>query len=213
MKYSPSKNGFYTEEMHGENIPEDAVEVSVERYAELMNGQAVGKIISYAFSADGDTGALVGSVTIGCAVGYGGAISEVEGDPTYVDDDYVENDYQAHDGNVAVLGPGDVGYSVPVEAVNDDGLNLLGGLRPADVISNYAVVNDAGAQAGAVSAGIAISAVAKDVADSVKNVLKNVPTQLQFTLKPVTGGPFENEYDIDVSALKVPAMIDLEAAS
>ena len=53
----------------------------------------------------------------------------------------------------------------------------------------------------------------KDVADSVKNALKTVPTQLQFTLKPVTGGPFVNEYDIDVSPLKVPAMINLEAAS
>jgi len=57
------------------------------------------------------------------------------------------------------------------------------------------------------------SSVAKDVADGVKNLLKTVPTQLQFTLKPVTGGPFENEYNIDVSGLKVPAMIDLEAAS
>ena len=30
-------------------------------------------------------------------------------------------------------------------------------------------------------------------------------------MKPVNGGPFENEYDIDVSALKVPAIIDLQA--
>lgn len=179
----------------------------------LPGGQAVGKIISYAFGADGGTGVLIGSVTMGCAVGYGGAISEVEGAPAYVDDDYVENDYQAHEGNVVVLGPGDVGYSVPVEAVNDDGLDLLRGLRLADVMSNYAVINNAGVQAGAVSAGIIASSIAKDVAENIKNVLKTVPTQLQFTLKPVTGGPFENEYDIDVSTLKVPAMIDLEAAS
>jgi hypothetical protein len=178
----------------------------------LPGVQAVGKVIAYAFSVDGATGALIGSVTIGCAVGYGGAISEAEGDPTYVDDDYVENDYQAHEGNVLVLGSGDVGYSVPIDAVNDDGLDLLGGLRLADVMSNYMVVNNAMMQAGAIGAGMAISSVAKDVADGVKNVLKTVPTQLRFTLKPVTGGPFESEYDIDVSALKVPAMIDLEAS-
>ena len=83
------------------------------------------------FSVDGDSGAMIGSVTIGCAVGYGGAIEQVDGEPVYVDDDYVENDYQAHDGNVVVLGPGDVGYSVPIDAVNDDGLDLLGGLRRA----------------------------------------------------------------------------------
>ena len=64
------------------------------------------------------------------------------GEPTYVEDDYVENDYQAYEGNVVVLGPGDVGYSVPIDAVNDDGLDLVGGLRLADVMSNYTVVND-----------------------------------------------------------------------
>jgi len=179
----------------------------------LPGGQAVGKVISYAFSVDGAIGALTGSVTVGCAVGYGGAINEVEGDPTYVDDDYVENDYQSHVGNVVVLGPGDVGYSVPIDAVDDDRLNLLGGLRPADVISNYAVVNNAAMQVAAVSAEMAISPVAKNVAESVKNTLKNMPTKLEFTLKPVRGGPFENEYEIDVSALKVPAMVNLEAAS
>jgi hypothetical protein len=162
--------------------------------------------------ANGATGALIGSVTIGCAVGYGGAISEVAGDPTYVDD-YVEDDYQAYEGNVVVLGPGDVGYSVPIDDVNDDGLDLLGGLRLADVMSNYAVANNAAAQAGAVGASIAIGAGAQGVAEAVKNALKVVPTKLQFTLKPVTGGPFESDYDIDVSALKVPAMINLEAAS
>ena len=128
----------------------------------LPGGQALGKITAYSFGVDGDSGAMIGSVTIGCAVGYGGAIEQVDGDPSYVDDDYVENDYQAHDGHVVVLGAGDVGYSVPVDAVNDDGLDLLGGLRASDVISDFAVVNGAAAQAGAISAGILISPVAKD---------------------------------------------------
>lgn len=178
----------------------------------LPGGQAVGKVIAYAISANGDSGELLGSVTIGCAVGYGGAISEVQGDPTYVEDDYVENDYQAHDGNVVVLGPGDVGYSVPIDAVTDDGIDFLGGLRMADVVSDYAVINGAGVQAAAVTAGIAIGTGAQGVAEAAKRALKEVPTRVQFTLKPVTGGPFENAYDIDVSTLKVPAMIDLEAA-
>lgn len=197
---------------------ERAIALSCRKNARILDrrlpgGQAVGKIIGYSFGVDGGTGELSGSVTIGCAVGYGGATAEVDGDPTYVDDDYVENDYQAYQGNIVVLGPGDVGYSVPIDTINDDGLDFLGGLRLTDVMSNYAVVSGAAAQAGAVASGMARSSVAKDVADSVKNVLKTVPTKLQFTLKPVTGGPFENEYDINVSALKVPAMIDLEAAS
>jgi hypothetical protein len=179
----------------------------------LPGGQAVGKIIGYSFSADGDSGSLLGSVTIACAIGYGGAIAEVDGEPIYVDGDYVEADYQAYEGNVVVLGPGDVGYSVPIDAVNDDGLDLLGGLRPSDVISNYHVVNPSPSQAAAVAGGISIAGGTEAAVESAKNILKTVPTELQFTLKPVTGGPFENAYDIDVSELKVPAMIDLEAAA
>ena len=59
----------------------------------------------------------------------------------------------------------------------------------------------------------AISPVAKDAAESDKTILTTVPTKVQFELKPVTGGPFENEYDIEVSALKLPAMINLEATA
>jgi hypothetical protein len=179
----------------------------------LPGGQTIGKVTSYSFSADGGTGALSGAITIGCAVGYGGSIAQVEGDATYVDDDYVENNYQAYEGNVVVLGPGDVGYSVPIEDVNDDGLDLLGGIQLRDVMSNYAVVNDAATQADLVRADLTISSVAKDVVDSIKAKLKTIPTEVQFTLKPVTGGPFESEYEIEVSALKVPAMINLEATS
>ena len=95
----------------------------------------------------------------------------MDGEPAYVDDDYVENDYQAHDGHVVVLSAGDVGYSVPVDAVNDDGLDLLSGLRASDVISDFEVVNGAPAQVAAVAAGLAISPVAKDAAESVMAIL------------------------------------------
>jgi hypothetical protein len=136
---------------------ERAVELSCRRNARVFDrrlpgGQALGKIIAYSFGVDGDRGAMIGSVTIGCAVGYGGAIEPVDGDPSYVDDDYVENDYQAHDGHVVVLGAGDVGYSVPIDALNDDGLDLLGGLRASDVISDVAVVNGAAANTISTSA-------------------------------------------------------------
>ena len=178
----------------------------------LPGGQAVGKIIGYSFVADGEQGSLIGTVTIACAIGYGGAVVETDGEPIYVDDDYVESEYQAYDGNVIALGPGDVGYSVPIDAPNDDGLDLLGGLRPSDVVSNYHVINAAAAQAGAIGAGVSMIGGTAAAVESVKNVLKGIPTQVQFTLKPVTGGPFESVYDIDVSTLKVPAMIDLEAA-
>lgn len=47
MLYSKSTNGFYSHEVHGSNIPYDAVEISREKYAELIDGQGCGnRIIS-----------------------------------------------------------------------------------------------------------------------------------------------------------------------
>ena len=45
MHYSPSTNGFYTPEIHGENIPADAVEITREHYEALLQGQSSGKRI------------------------------------------------------------------------------------------------------------------------------------------------------------------------
>ena len=43
-----SKNilGFYEQSIHGDNIPEDAVEITAEQHAALLEGQSQGKIIS-----------------------------------------------------------------------------------------------------------------------------------------------------------------------
>lgn len=46
MLYSKQTNGFYTREIHGDNIPEDAVEITPEQHAALVEGQSQGKIIS-----------------------------------------------------------------------------------------------------------------------------------------------------------------------
>ena len=45
MFYSKTTGGFYDREIHGDSIPVDAVEISNELHAELMAGQANGKII------------------------------------------------------------------------------------------------------------------------------------------------------------------------
>jgi hypothetical protein len=43
--YSPSTNGFYVTEIHGTNIPEDAVAITSQQHAELLFGQASGQQI------------------------------------------------------------------------------------------------------------------------------------------------------------------------
>lgn len=45
MFYSKTTNGFYTREIHGENIPADAVEINAEQHAALLQGQSEGKLI------------------------------------------------------------------------------------------------------------------------------------------------------------------------
>lgn len=45
MYYSKSTGGFYDAAIHGDNIPADAVEITAERHAALMQAQAAGKQI------------------------------------------------------------------------------------------------------------------------------------------------------------------------
>lgn len=50
MFYAKSTGGFYATEIHGKNIPADAVEITIEEHAALLDGQRQGKLIT----ADGD---------------------------------------------------------------------------------------------------------------------------------------------------------------
>ena len=45
MFYSKSTGGFYTREIHGDNIPADAVEITEAEHAALIEGQSLGKRI------------------------------------------------------------------------------------------------------------------------------------------------------------------------
>lgn len=45
MFYSKTTGGFYTREIHGDNIPVDAVEISAEQHRELIDGQLQGNRI------------------------------------------------------------------------------------------------------------------------------------------------------------------------
>lgn len=47
MFYSASYSGFYSQEIHGKDIPKDAKEITQERYIELLAGQSEGKNISH----------------------------------------------------------------------------------------------------------------------------------------------------------------------
>lgn len=44
--YSASTNGFYFEEMNGDAIPEDSVEITDEQWGALLDGRSQGKLIT-----------------------------------------------------------------------------------------------------------------------------------------------------------------------
>lgn len=46
MRYSPSQNGFYPEDTHYPNLPDDIIEIPNDLYAQLLDGQSNGKIIT-----------------------------------------------------------------------------------------------------------------------------------------------------------------------
>lgn len=46
MFYSASAGGFYSVEIHGDNMPADVVEITAEQHAKLIEGQSTGKVIA-----------------------------------------------------------------------------------------------------------------------------------------------------------------------
>lgn len=46
MLYSKQTGGFYDHAIHGDNIPDDAVEITQEQHAALLQGQSDGRLIT-----------------------------------------------------------------------------------------------------------------------------------------------------------------------
>lgn len=113
---------------------------------DLPAGTATGKIVTYAFSCDGSSGELIGSVTIACTIGKGSTILASDGDADIVEEDCVEHDLQTHTNEIVLIDGSDVGYSVPSDDVNDDGLILTRPLRKEEVVITENFANVAGLQ-------------------------------------------------------------------
>jgi hypothetical protein len=192
----------------------------------LPGGQALGKIIDYKFGVDGSTGLAIGSVTIGCAIGYGGAIQEQSGEPTYAAPGYMAAGYQRYANSAMVLPAGDVSYARPIDAPNDDGLTFP--LSKGQATVREQIHGSAEAQADLIRASfpvdVEVNSAQPQNADeqnriaglqsrTTTEILKDNAVWYDLELKPVADMSFETAYDIEVSVLKVPKMIDLEAGS
>lgn len=175
----------------------------------LPGGQAVGKVISYLLSASGDD-APQGEVTIGCTIGYGVALpAAATGTPTYVEDGYVNDNYQQRTGAESAILAGELQYQSfdDFAVTDDDGVDLFN-MRPATVINSLTVQNGPTAQRAVIDEQAALPATA---APDPVGALEATATVVTLDLVPVEGGAFHVDYEIEVSELVAPQTIDLEA--
>ena len=172
----------------------------------LPGGGATGKIKSYTIFADGSSGETGCRVTLGCTPGYGGSLMLDPGTPGYVTG-YVDS-YQVYLGATQVLltnGAGDAALTIAnFDGIvpNDDGLDLFN-MTPATTILSTTITNPASVQKHYVYSN----------SQDTNAALTKYPTRIAVNYRPVKGGPFRTDYEIDCSALIVPKTIDLEAPS
>jgi hypothetical protein len=195
-------------------------------------GIATGKLTTIEHACDGHTGRETCRAQIGCAIGKDNVIAEVAGTPTYVDG-YVDG-YRATLEQIRVISDAsDVGYTPPVFAVNDDGLEFP--LTKSEIVISEGIRGDADgqgqgvggvlatmaqqAQLGSIPAGsLEVSAGIQSQIRSMSGNSINTATALHpiwydAVLKPLSGWQFNNSYNVALTNFTCPRGIDLEASS
>jgi hypothetical protein len=175
----------------------------------LPGGEATGKIIKSALSLNGDNGEATGAITIASCIGRGGSHSPSDGTPTYVDNGYMD-DTQEYTGMIVITDTSDIAWTMTPPSFFDDGLDFIGGLNANNAI-RLASVNHNSSQQEPIIRGAGDGANTDQA--KISSVLQTIPTQITIQMKPMEGGPFQQEVVISVSDLIVPKQIDLEAPS
>lgn len=163
----------------------------------LPGGVATGKIVSYQFGVDGDSGAESGEITLACFAGKASSFPAVTGSPTYAEATYVGSDYQEYSGALVVAGVTDMRYELPT-AIN---------VSPAVVgLSSVTVNNGETAQKAVMKKTyIDISAAA--------DAVNNVHTEVDLRMVPVDTSPRDVRYSDTAVDLPVPKGVDLGEAA
>lgn len=190
----------------------------------LPGGQALGKVKEYSFTADGDTGEMIGKVVIASSIGYGDALEEEVGEPTYVAEGYVNVGYQQYAGQVVVIGTGDIAYEVPEFAGADDGLRYP--LKKKDIVISETWHGSLAAQQAYIDTGALVGPIIapgyswgigdedrrtsqERLEEATEHLQTVLPTWYELKLKNING-KFTNAYNVTVYDLELPKQIDLE---
>lgn len=173
----------------------------------IPGGTALGKVISYSLVATAER--KIARITLGCSVGKDIALPAADpGLDTYIDD-YIDDYYEMEDMQIDVI-PGVIQYDALDETIviDDDGVDFFNMVPDTVLYEPITIANGLNDQKelidGAVDEGITDP-------DPI-GVLRDNPTKPRLRLIPVTGGAFLSEYEVTVSPLTIPKMIDLEAA-
>jgi len=165
----------------------------------LPGGEAFGKVTAYEMAASG-TGEHTVSITIGCAIGYGGSVAGQAGNATWVDDLYVDTGYQVMTGAKILAPTGDLAYEALTDfPIDDDGVDLLT-LDEFTGVTSVEVTN-----------GLKEQAAVIDAQDPVE-AMGQLATRICVQFVPLTDQEFETIFTPTVEPLPIPRTIDLEAA-
>ncbi len=193
-----------------------AIQLSCRMNAQLTDsripgGVAQGKVIAYSFSADGDSGILTGSVTVGCAIGHGGTVTLSSGDPSWVESGWVQSGWQVYDNAISGSPSGDVGYSIPVLTEGP----LITQLTKDQVVVLEEVRDPDNADTGTdgFTDPVQVGSDTDKNGVTIRSYARFSIMSYYLELLPVDNMAFDNLYDISVTVLNVPKMIDLEAAT
>lgn len=193
----------------------------------LPGGTATGKIISYQITGSGDDAKFGGTVTIGCAIGNDGQADASAGLASYVDNGYVDVGYQYYDGALIPVGIGDVAYTPPTAPTNDAGMVFP--LTKDQVVLVEAVRGTQAAQEAAIAAVMPtiVQAANLDATQNktldqqvlanqlskitIQSTLEDVSVWYDLQLKAVDAEGLDATFDVPLSPLFVPKLIDLAA--
>lgn len=165
-------------------------------HPDLPGGVANGKIISYQFGVDGDSGEETGLIKIACMVGRASSFSSISGTPVYAEADYVGSDYQVFVGARFVEGTTGMLYDPPHSDT----------IQPAIVGVQSVTVNN-----GETFQRDEMKKRYLDVAAAC-DFLNSIYTEVDLRMIPIDTSPRELKYDDSDVDLPIPKGIDLGEA-
>jgi hypothetical protein len=169
----------------------------------IPGGNALGKVIYYSFELQ--DGKFFGHVKIGSAIGYGGTVVAADGEPVYIDDDYIESDYQEHTDDIVVVAAGAIGYSTAIGSINDDGIIFPIRTLP---VHNFQIENP---PSYATEPWMPNSVSPANLQELISEKAKTSFTKITVDLPNLDAGPFQSVFTVTTTPLEIPQQMNLGA--